>query len=248
MAHIPTRFDSSYWPHKGRSRQRRGSWAHWIGGISPAPTPWSVSGAAWDPPTFLPSPDDRPLLMAGRGVAASVGIIAAGDAQTPDVSDGFLISVWRCIPTGGSEGSLPVQGRSNRVCPSVLAPPNSGVESHRPVRVLDDVGGGLSAGQELHPTNSDAVADRTVVQSLQSRRGVVARFAVGMTDIAVAPAGGIIATSDCVGQASTTVAVGRFECWVVLKIATRSYGQRLFFQSNRAKFEPETTESTLVRL
>ena len=141
----------------------------------------------------------RPLLIAGRGGAASVGIIADGDAQTPDASDGFLISisVWPCIPTGSSEGSLPVQGGSNRVCPSVLAPPNSGVESHRPVRVLDDVGSGRSAGQELYPINSDTVTDRAVVQSLQGRRGVVAGIAVGMIAVAVAPAGGVIATSDC---------------------------------------------------
>ena len=148
-----------------------------------------VSGSAGVSPSgFLPSPDGRPLLMAGRGVVVSVGNIAAGDTQTPDVSDGFLIGVWRCIPTGGSAGTLPVQGGSDRICQSVLTPPNSGVESHRPVRVLDDVRSGRSAGQELQPTHSGAVADRAVVQCLQGRLDVVAGITVGMTAVAVAPA------------------------------------------------------------
>ncbi len=103
-------------------------------------------------PSGFPSfPDGRPLLMAGRGVAVSVGNIAAGDAQTPDASGGLLISVRSGVPSCDAAGVLPVQGRADGVGQSVLAPSNSGVESHRPVRVLDDVGGGRSAGQESTP-------------------------------------------------------------------------------------------------
>ena len=85
-------------------------------------------------------------------------------------------------------------------CQSVLAPSNSGVEGHRAVRVLDDVRGGRSAGQELHPHHAGAVTGRAFVQRLQGRRGVAAGIAAGMTAVAVAPAGGAIAAPDCGGQ------------------------------------------------
>ena len=93
----------------------------------------------------------RPLLMAVRGVESNISNLPTRGAQTASVSGGLFISVRRGVPSGGAAGVLPVQGRADGVGQSVLAPSNTGVEGHRAVRVFDDVRGGRSTGQELHP-------------------------------------------------------------------------------------------------
>ena len=97
-----------------------------------------VSGSAWRLSKWVPQFPGRSASADGRAGSCGQRRQYRGRrrANTP-FSGGLFISVRSGVPSCDAAGVLPVQGRADGVGQSVLAPSNSGVESHRPVRVLD---------------------------------------------------------------------------------------------------------------
>ena len=158
--------------------------------------------------TFLPKlPADRsPFARSASADGRAGGLSPTSVISRPEERKQPVFKAASSSVSGVVSQPAALQARSRskaermEYCQSVLAPSNSGVEGHRAVRVLDDVRGGRSAGQELHPHHAGAVTGRAFVQRLQGRRGVAVGIAAGMTAVAVAPADGAIAAPDCGGQ------------------------------------------------